>query len=96
VPGGRVGAWIISLLCTAWAALATVALLYPGFGTSDPNSALPDGWSGQRGAYELSQFVPLAALIGLGLLFYALGAPTRRRQADLAIAEPTAPAGAAA
>jgi amino acid transporter len=92
VPGGRAGAWIVSLLCTAWAALATVALLYPGFGTSDPGSSLPDGWAGQRGAYEVSQFVPLAALILLGLIFYALGAPTRRRQADLRLAEAAAPA----
>ena len=36
-----------------WAALATVALLYPGFGTAHPDSSLPDGWAGQRGAYEV-------------------------------------------
>ena len=67
--------WVAGVLCTLWAALATVALLYPGFGTSDPDSSLPDGWAGQRGAYELSQFIPLLVLIGLGFLFYVLGAP---------------------
>ena len=60
-----------------------VALLYPGFGTSDPDSSLPDGWT--RGAYEVSQFVPLGALILLGLVFYALGAPTRQELASLPI-----------
>ena len=82
------GVWLVGGVCTLWAALATVALLYPGFGTSDPDSALPSGWT--RGAYELSQFVPLAALIVIGLLFYAAGAPTRARRAELPIgaAEP--------
>lgn len=95
VPGGNLGAVVISVLCTAWAALATVALLYPGFGTSHPDSSLPSGWT--RGAYELSQFVPLGALILLGLVFYALGAPTRRRLADVPIgAQPVAAPPAAA
>jgi amino acid transporter len=85
VPGGTLGVWLAGGLCTFWAALATVALLYPGFGTSDPNSSLPDGWAGQRGSYEVSQFVPLLVLIGLGFLFYALGAPTRRQQAAVPI-----------
>jgi amino acid transporter len=82
--GRNTGAWVCSVLCTAWAALATVALLYPGFGTSDPDSALPEGWT--RGSYEASQFIPLGVLIALGLVFYVLGAPTRRRIAEIPIA----------
>jgi amino acid transporter len=90
IPGGTPGVWIAGVLCTAWAALATVALLYPGFGTSHPDSSLPEGWT--RGAYEISQFVPLGALILLGLVFYAAGAPTRRQLADVPIgAEPVVP-----
>jgi amino acid transporter len=93
VPGGTAGAWIISVLCTGWAALATVALLYPGFGTSDPDSSLPEGFAHQRGQFEVSQFVPLAVLVVLGLIFYAAGTPTRRRIATVPIAEaPPAPA----
>src|SRR3954449_5399776 len=96
VPGGMAGVWIAGVLCTFWSALATIALLYPGFGTSDPDSSLPDGWSGQRGAYEISQFVPLAVLIGLGLVFYALGAKTRREGAEIPLSQvPAAPPGAA-
>jgi glutamate:GABA antiporter len=90
VPGGTLGVWLAGGVCTLWAALATVALLYPGFGTSDPDSALPSGWT--RGAYEVSQFVPLAALILLGLIFYAAGAPTRARHAELPIAMASTPA----
>jgi amino acid transporter len=86
VPFGNAGAWACSVLCTGWAALATVALLYPGFGTSSPDSSLPEGWT--RGSYELSQFVPLAVLIVIGLAFYAAGAPTRRQLAVLPIADP--------
>src|SRR5690242_16059500 len=41
VPGGMVGVWLAGGLCTLWAAFATVALLYPGFGTSNPDSHLP-------------------------------------------------------
>jgi amino acid transporter len=96
VPGGMAGVWIAGGLCTLWSALATVALLYPGFLTSSPDESLPDGWSGQRGSYELSQFLPLAVLIGLGLLFYVLGAPTRRHGAEVPLSEmPAAPPGAA-
>ena len=40
VPGARWVAVAFSVLTTAWALLATVALLWPGFGTSDPDSAL--------------------------------------------------------
>jgi glutamate:GABA antiporter len=83
VPWGKAGVWAAGILCTFWAALATVALLYPGFGTSNPDDSLPDGWAGQRGAYELSQFVPLAVLILLGLAFYAAGSKTRAQRAEV-------------
>jgi amino acid transporter len=89
VPGGTVGVWLVGVLCTLWSALATVALLYPGFGTSKPDASLPDGWSGQRGAYELSQFIPLAALVLLGLAFYAAGAKTRAQSAEIKLGDPS-------
>ena len=47
IPGGNAGVWIAGTLCTMWAALATVALLYPGVGTSDPNSSLPAAGRGR-------------------------------------------------
>jgi amino acid transporter len=83
-------------LCTLWSALATLALLYPGFLTSKPDDSLPDGWAGQRGSYELSQFIPLAILIAIGFAFYALGAKTRREEVAVKLADiPPAPPAAA-
>jgi amino acid transporter len=83
VPFGDTGALVISLLTTFWALLASVALVWPGFfdaftgGRSD--DSLPEGFAGRRGAYELTQFVPLAAIILLAVVFYILGAKTRRQ-----------------
>lgn len=79
VPGGRLGAWLCSVLCTGWALFATVSLVYPGFGTADPDASLPAGFEGQRMEYTLSQVIPLAVLVAVGVLFYILGKPTRRR-----------------
>jgi hypothetical protein len=36
------------------------------------------GFSHQQTAYELSQLVPLAVIIAVGVIFYALGRPARR------------------
>src|SRR4051795_3150329 len=94
VPGGMAGAWIVSVLTTGWAALATVALLYPGFGTAHPDASLPEGFAHQRGAFEVSQFVPLAALVVLGLIFYWSGRSTRMQRAEIPLVPdaPIAPA----
>ena len=79
IPGpGNVGAWIVGLLVSGWAILASMALLWPGFGTSDPNASLPAGFAGQRLQYELSQFLPLLFLAAVGVTFYFAGKRTRR------------------
>ncbi|WP_088285592.1 APC family permease [Kineosporia sp. A_224] len=89
VPGGDGVALGVSVLCTLWAALASLSLLWPGFATSLDvstwNDSLPEEFAGQRLQYELSQLVPLALFIGLGVLFYILGAPTRRKQVQINI-----------
>jgi glutamate:GABA antiporter len=79
IPGGTVGLWVVGILTTAWAALTTVAIIWPGIGTSDPNASLPTGFGGERLQYTLSQVIPLAVMVLIGLAFYALGAPTRRQ-----------------
>jgi glutamate:GABA antiporter len=81
IPFGTVGLWVAGILTTAWAALTTVAIIYPGIGTSDPDASLPSGFAGQRLQYTLSQLIPLAVMILIGLAFYAAGAPTRRQVA---------------
>jgi glutamate:GABA antiporter len=89
IPGGMVIVWVVGVLCTAWALLATVVLLWPGLGTSNPNGALDGlGFSHQRWQYEAAEFIPLAVILALGVIFYALGAPTRRRTATLPLVEP--------
>src|SRR5437763_2049936 len=88
VPGGTVGVWIVGFLATFWALVATVSLIWPGFGvgwfgtSGRPDDALPQGIG--RGSFELTQIVPLIVLMAVGVLFYVLGAPTRAHRAGSA------------
>jgi amino acid transporter len=85
IPFGKIGLWTAGILTTAWCALTTIAIIYPGIGTAHPDDSLPEGFEHQRLEYTLSQVIPLVVMIGIGLLFYALGAPTRRQaRADAA------------
>jgi glutamate:GABA antiporter len=88
VPGGMAGAWICSLVPTFWALVATVFLLWPGLGVNwfgaggNPNDSLAAlSFSHQRLQYELTQIVPLAVIVVIGVAFYVLGGKTRREVA---------------
>ena len=88
VPGGMAGAWICSAIPTFWALVATVFLIWPGLGVNwfgaggNPNDSLATlNFSHQRLQYELSQIVPLAVIVVIGLAFYLLGGKTRREPA---------------
>jgi amino acid transporter len=88
VPGGMAGAWICSLIPTFWALVATVFLIWPGLGVNwfgaggNPNDSLAAlSFSHQRLQYELSQIVPLAVIVVIGVAFYLLGSKTRREPA---------------
>lgn len=88
VPGGRWVAVAVSVVTTAWALLATIALLWPGFGTPDPGAALASiGFGGQRLQFELSQFIPLVLFILLGVAFYLAGSNTRSHMVTVRMAE---------
>jgi glutamate:GABA antiporter len=95
IPGGDRVALLISVLTSLWALLATISLLWPGFGSSTSIStwddALPEGFEGQRLDYEIAQLVPLLVFIGIGVLFYALGTGTRRRQVPVTVADQAIP-----
>jgi len=100
VPGGMAGAWICSILPTFFCLLATVVLVWPGFGVTwfgaggDPNANLALlNFSHQRLQYELSQLIPLAAIIVIGIIFYFLGSRTRRDVVEEPIAAAYATAG---
>jgi glutamate:GABA antiporter len=91
VPGGTAGAWICSVVPTFWALVATVFLLWPGLGVNrfgaggNPNDSLDAlSFSHQRLQHELSQIVPLAVIVVIGLVFYLLGGKTRQEE----VAEP--------
>jgi amino acid transporter len=71
--------WAIATVLTALIAYASLQLLMPGVGSGWFSKAyLPDGWThGERVSYLLTEAVPLAAFILMGVIFWALGAPTR-------------------
>ena len=81
VPGGLTGAWIVGGIATAWAAFTTIMLLWPGLGSSNTDASLPAGFAHQRLQFELTQIIPLFAVVALGVLFYVLGRPTREEAA---------------
>lgn len=89
VPGGMAGAIVAAVLTTAFALLATLALLWPGIGTSQPDAALPTGFAvvGGRFQYEASQILPLVALLVIGILFYVAGRATRQHMVQVPIEE---------
>jgi len=96
VPGGDTGALIISIVTTLFAAFATLALLWPGFLQQNSDLALDDyGFCSQindvvqcqRFQYEMSQLIPLAIFIGMGVIFYFLGRRTREASVDIPFAE---------
>jgi glutamate:GABA antiporter len=92
-PGGFAGTVFISGLTTLWAIVATIGLLWPGALSALPfvgdaaDASLPAGFEHDRSGYELSQILPLLVMVGLGLLFYALGSKTRRAQVDVPLDE---------
>ncbi len=78
IAGGAPVVWLVSAVTTLWAFVATVGLLWPGVGSSPADASLPSGWTGQRWRFELTQAVPLAVVILLGIIWYVMGASTRR------------------
>ncbi len=73
VPGGMVGAWIVTLLPFTYAAIASYFILIPS--TSYVNKSQVS-----RLTYELTQFIPLAVIILLTIVFYVWGHLEKRNQ----------------
>ena len=63
VPGGMVGAWIVTILPFVYALIAVVFILVPG---TVPGSV-------SRLTYELTQFIPLIIIVLLTTVFYIIG-----------------------
>jgi glutamate:GABA antiporter len=66
VPGGRPGAWAVTLLTTGWASLGLVCVVWPGLGTASPDSALPAGFEGQRAEFETLVLSSLGIVLLIG------------------------------
>jgi amino acid transporter len=66
VGGGMIGAWIVTILPLAYAALASFFILWPADST-----IVSDGVS--RLTYELTQFIPLGIIVLLTTVFYIWG-----------------------
>lgn len=73
VPGGMVGAWIVTLFPLAYAAVAGYFILIP-------TDATVAGYSLSRLTYELTQFIPLAIIVLLTTVFYIWGHAEKRNQ----------------
>jgi glutamate:GABA antiporter len=68
VPGGMVGAWIVTVLAFTYALIAVIFILVPGSTKID------------RLTYELTQFIPLVFIVLLTVVFYILGHSDKRNQ----------------
>jgi len=80
----------VSILTTFWALLATVSLVWPGFGVgwfgtggSSSESLADLGFANQRFLFEMTQVIPLVVVLVLGLIFYQMGAGVRKREAKV-------------
>ena len=84
VPGGMVGAWIVTILPLAYAAIASYYILIPGDSTVANNGV-------SRLTYELTQFIPLVVIIALTVVFYFWGHAEKKNEdvvVELNLADP--------
>ena len=73
VPGGIVGAWIVTLFPLAYAAVGSWFILFPTDGAV-ANAKVT------RLTYELSQLIPLGIIVLLTIIFYAWGRSESRNK----------------
>jgi hypothetical protein len=66
VPGGMVVAWIVTLLPFAYAAIAAYFILIPTASYVNKSGV-------SRITYELTQWIPLAVIVVLTIVFYVWG-----------------------
>ena len=73
VPGGMVGAWIVTILPLAYAVIASYYILIPGDSTVASNGI-------SRLTYELTQFIPLLIIVALTVIFYIWGHAEKKNE----------------
>lgn len=77
VPGGMVGAWVLTLLSIAYVAVA-------GFFTLIPTDDTVSATHLSRFTYELTQFLPILLVLVLAGVFYLLGQRELRQMSTVA------------
>src|SRR5437764_9465353 len=70
VPGGNAGAWICVVLAVFWVAAATVFSLWPGLFTYQWSA---DHATLSRFNFELYNLIAIVFLVGLAIVFWAVG-----------------------
>jgi glutamate:GABA antiporter len=70
IPGGNAGAWVCVILAEFWVVGATVFALWPSLLTGD---WLSDYAGVSRSTFEVYTFVTVAFLIGVAVVFWAVG-----------------------
>ena len=91
-PGGRAGVWIGTVLITFWVALGSWVSVFPGtieklVGVD--YGSFEDAWGVSRLKFEVYTLGTLAVVVAIAVLGYFAGAPTRREEALVPVAEPT-------
>src|SRR6266849_1458270 len=70
VPGGAAGMWVCVVLATLWVLFATVFSIWPGLFTSTWSA---DYAGVSRTTFELYNIIALVFLLGLAVVFWAVG-----------------------
>src|SRR6202171_63917 len=86
VPGGNAGAWACVILTMFWVVAATVFALWPGVLTSTWSA---DYANVSRSTFEVYTFITVAILIGIAIVFWAVGRVHAIHTGPLTTAAPT-------
>jgi amino acid transporter len=81
VPGGMAGAWVAAVITELFVVVTAVTLLWPGAINAllGESYSVNSNWGVSRAFFESVTLGVFAAMILLGLLFWAVGTANRRR-----------------